>query len=93
MPYGDFTPENNFGEEGCGSSELSGPREHGRPEVFCEVVTCQSDVTMLQNLTVTGDVVISGNVTIAGNLTVSGTIKAPFFDGVAKEAVTAQSIG
>ena len=83
MPYGDFTPENNFGEEGCGSSEISGPREHGRPEIFCE------DVTMLQNLTISGDVVIGGNVTIAGNLTVSGTIKAPYFDGLAKEAEVA----
>jgi len=87
MPYGDFTPENNFGEQGCGDATISGPREHGRPEVFCK------DVTMLENLEVTGDVVISGNVTIAGTLTVGGTIKAPFFDGVAKEAITAKSLG
>ena len=81
MPYGDFTPENNFGEEGCGSSELSGPRQHGRPEIFCEDVTFQGNVTIM------------GNVTIAGTLTVGGTVTAPFFDGVAKEAITAKSIG
>ena len=87
MPYGDFTPENNFGEEKCGSAELGGVREHARPTRFCE------NVTMLENLEVSGDVVISGNVTIAGTLTVGGTIKAPFFDGVAKEAITAKSLG
>jgi len=60
---------------------------NGRPTTFCK------DVTMLENLTISGDVVIGGNVTIDGNLTVSGTIKAPFFDGLAKEAIKAQSIG
>ena len=87
MPYDDFNPENNFGEEKCGDPDIKGSREHARPAVFCK------DVTMLQDLTVSGDVVISGNVTIAGNLTVSGTIKAPFFDGVAKEALTAKALG
>ena len=81
MPYGDFNPENNFGEEKCGKPGVKGSREHARPTIFCE------DVTMLQDLTVSGDVVISGNVTIAGNLTVSGTIKAPFFDGVARDVL------
>lgn len=80
MPYDDFNPENNFGEEKCGSSDIKGTREHARTTIFCK------DVTMLENLKVAGDVVIQGNVTINGTLTVSGTIKAPFFDGVAKEA-------
>ena len=48
---------------------------------------------MLENLDVTGDVVISGNVTIAGTLTVGGTITAPYFNGLAKEATTAKSLG
>lgn len=60
---------------------------NGRPTTFCK------QVTMLENLDISGDVVIGGNVTINGNLTVSGTIKAPFFDGLAKEAIKAQSIG
>ncbi len=81
MPYDDFNPENNFGEEKCGSSKITGVREHARPVIFCEDTTFK------------GDVVIQGNVTINGTLTVGGTIKAPFFDGVAKEAITAKSLG
>ena len=74
MPYDDFNPENNFGEEKCGSSNIKGVREHARPVVFCDDATFK------------GDVVIQGNVKIEGNLKVSGTITAPYFNSVAKEA-------
>ena len=81
MPYDDFNPENNFGEENCGSSDVKGVREHARPAIFC------------QDATFKGDVVIQGNVTIAGTLTVGGTITAPYFNGLAKEATSAKSLG
>ena len=74
MPYGDFTPDNNFGEEKCGDPDLKGTREHARPVIFCDDATFK------------GDVVIRGNVRIEGTLKVGGTITAPYFDGIAKKA-------
>lgn len=72
------TPQWNLNDEvkECGGSEgPGGPRIKDRTAIFCE------DVTIL------GDLVVEGNVTINGTLKVAGEITAPFFNGLAKEAV------
>lgn len=72
------TPQWNLNDEtkDCGTrGDGFGPRVKDRTAIFCE------DVTIL------GDLVVEGNVTINGKLTVAGEITAPFFNGLAKEAV------
>lgn len=51
------------------------------------------DTTFCKNVVILGDLSVAGNVVIKGNLKVEGTITAPFFDGVAREAISARSIG
>ena len=63
--------------DSCTPPEGAPPEKtFARPATFCKDVTIQ------------GNLVVEGNVTISGTLTVGGTVTAPFFDGIAAEAIT-----
>jgi hypothetical protein len=77
MPYGDFTPENNFGElSGC-ESNTDGPKSSARPMEFCDTVDCAAPVTMASTLEVQDKSTLNETEVIPPVITIGGQTFVP----------------